>query len=108
MCLEARFWQRFQRDRSGSSGDAPPLAEIVASQMSQNAELLRPPIMSRRVVIVGAGYAGVLCAARLSRRLKGKGKKGQVAIVDPRTHFVERVRLHEDAATGTIRPRISL
>ncbi len=45
-----------------------------------------------RVVIVGAGYAGLLCAFRLKRRA---GSRCEVTVVDRSEHFVERVRLHE-------------
>ncbi len=48
-----------------------------------------------RVVILGGGYAGLMCALRLARRARG-----QVAItlVSARAHFVERIRLHQRAA----------
>ncbi|ADO68759.1 NAD(P)/FAD-dependent oxidoreductase [Stigmatella aurantiaca] len=48
-----------------------------------------------RVVILGGGYGGLVCALRLARRAGG-----QVAItlVSEKEHFVERIRLHEWAA----------
>jgi NADH dehydrogenase len=48
-----------------------------------------------RVVILGGGYAGLMCALRLAKRARG-----QVAItlVSARAHFVERIRLHQRAA----------
>jgi NADH dehydrogenase len=48
-----------------------------------------------RVVILGGGYSGLMCALRLARRARG-----QVAItlVSARVHFVERIRLHQRAA----------
>ncbi|GAB3286546.1 NAD(P)/FAD-dependent oxidoreductase [Parasphingorhabdus pacifica] len=45
--------------------------------------------MSPRVVIIGAGYAGVSVAKRLARSTP------QVTIVNPRADFVERIRLHQ-------------
>ncbi|WP_051808919.1 NAD(P)/FAD-dependent oxidoreductase [Streptomyces sp. NRRL S-378] len=50
----------------------------------------------QHVVVVGAGYAGVTAALRVSRR-------HQVTLVDPKECFTERIRLHERAAgrTGT-------
>ncbi|MFF8262605.1 NAD(P)/FAD-dependent oxidoreductase [Streptomyces virginiae] len=45
----------------------------------------------QHVVVVGAGYAGVTAALRVSRR-------HQVTLVDPKECFTERIRLHEIAA----------
>lgn len=45
--------------------------------------------MSTKVVILGAGYAGVSAAKRLAR------SRAQVTIVNPRADFVERIRLHQ-------------
>lgn len=45
------------------------------------------------VVIVGGGYAGVMCALRLGGRSRGRLS---IALVNPRAEFVERLRLHED------------
>jgi NADH dehydrogenase len=44
---------------------------------------------SPKVVILGAGYAGVSAAKRLAR------STAQVTIVNPRDAFVERIRLHQ-------------
>ncbi|MDB5070636.1 MAG: oxidoreductase [Candidatus Eremiobacteraeota bacterium] len=46
------------------------------------------------VVVIGAGYAGIL-AARLLSAQRGI----HVTIVNPRTSFVERIRLHQVAAS---------
>lgn len=51
------------------------------------------------VVVVGAGYAGVAAANRLSG-------KARVLVIAPRTCFVHRVRLHEVVAGR--RPRIQI
>lgn len=59
----------------------------------------------KRVLVVGAGYAGVACAARLARKSRGTGTS--VVLVDPRPYFVERIRLHEDVA-GDVRARAPL
>jgi NADH:ubiquinone reductase (H+-translocating) len=48
-----------------------------------------------RVVVLGAGYAGLTAANRLAGRL---GEAASVTIVDPRGVFVDRIRLHELAA----------
>lgn len=51
---------------------------------------------AHRVVIIGAGYAGVMAANRLA----GTRQLGdlQVTVVNPVADFVERIRLHEVAA----------
>ncbi|WP_382466152.1 NAD(P)/FAD-dependent oxidoreductase [Streptomyces noursei] len=56
-----------------------------------------------RVVVIGAGYAGVMAANRLAAA--GRSDVG-VTVVNPRPDFVERVRLHEHAAGAThaVRP----
>lgn len=46
--------------------------------------------MSITVVVVGGGYAGVLAANRLSQRADT-----DIVVVNPRPHFVERIRLHQ-------------
>lgn len=61
--------------------------------------------MGRRILVVGGGYAGMLAAVRLAKRTRGRDVS--IALVDPKAHFVERIRLHEDAA-GALRPRRSL
>lgn len=48
------------------------------------------------IVIVGAGYAGVTCAVRLARKIRGK--PARITLVNPSDRFVERIRLHEQAA----------
>lgn len=45
------------------------------------------------VVILGAGYAGLTCAARLAGRVRRQGLR--IALVNKREHFLERLRLHE-------------
>lgn len=53
----------------------------------------------REIVIVGAGYAGVLCANRLRASLSAEEARGvRIRIVNPAPGFVERIRLHELAA----------
>ncbi|WP_338768987.1 FAD-dependent oxidoreductase [Nocardia vulneris] len=47
-----------------------------------------------RIVVLGAGYAGLAAARRLARKARG----AEITVVDPRKHFVERVRLHQQAA----------
>ncbi|GAU69304.1 putative oxidoreductase [Streptomyces sp. NBRC 110611] len=56
-----------------------------------------------RVVVVGAGYAGVMAANRLATVGRSAAS---VTVVNPRPEFVERVRLHEHAVgvTNAVRP----
>lgn len=56
--------------------------------------------MLHRVVIVGAGYAGLLAAARLAR-----APGIAVTLVEPSPVFVERIRLHQRAAGQRIKAR---
>ncbi|MFD9894505.1 NAD(P)/FAD-dependent oxidoreductase [Amycolatopsis sp. NPDC059027] len=51
-----------------------------------------------RVLVVGAGYAGVMAANRLAAAGQ---PEVHVTVVNPRPEFVERVRLHEHAADGS-------
>lgn len=45
----------------------------------------------QRILILGAGYAGVLAALRLA----GKAPRVQITLVNPSAYFVERIRLHQ-------------
>lgn len=47
-----------------------------------------------RIVVLGAGYAGLAAARRLARKARG----AEITVVDARERFVERVRLHQQAA----------
>lgn len=48
-----------------------------------------------KIVVLGAGYAGIMAANRIAGRL---GDAASVVLVDPRGVFVHRIRLHELAA----------
>lgn len=51
------------------------------------------------VVVIGAGYAGVIAANRiLSSRSAAERQTVRVAVINPRTEFVQRIRLHQVAA----------
>jgi len=55
-----------------------------------------------RIVVIGAGYAGLLATVRLA----GKTRHNNVAItlVNASDVFVERLRLHQFAANQAIQP----
>jgi NADH dehydrogenase FAD-containing subunit len=64
-----------------------------------------PPSSTRaRIVIVGAGYAGLSCALRLARK---SGGRAQITLINGSESFVERIRLHE-RATGAPGPCLTL
>ncbi|KAA2257558.1 pyridine nucleotide-disulfide oxidoreductase [Solihabitans fulvus] len=56
-----------------------------------------------RIVVVGAGYAGVMAANRIAAR----SRDVEVTVVNPRPEFVERIRLHQYVA-GTARAVVPL
>lgn len=47
------------------------------------------------VVILGAGFAGLICAARLAGRSRRKRVPLRIAMVSESSRFVERLRIHE-------------
>ena len=56
------------------------------------------------VVILGAGYGGLACALRLARRAR---RRAQITLVNASDRFVDRIRLHQQAA-GRPAPERSL
>lgn len=64
--------------------------------MSRAAGLRRLGGMTRRILVIGGGYAGVLFANRLGR--KTRAEEARIVLASARPWFVERVRLHEDVA----------
>jgi NADH dehydrogenase len=60
------------------------------------------PTDTTSIVILGGGYAGILCANRLRSSLDAHdASRVRVTLVNPTAEFHERIRLHEVAA-GTI------
>jgi NADH dehydrogenase len=49
-----------------------------------------------RILVLGAGYAGMLCAIRTAKRTRRHG--GRVTLVNPSARFAERLRMHQVAA----------
>ncbi|MER6911030.1 FAD-dependent oxidoreductase [Streptomyces sp. NPDC000594] len=53
-----------------------------------------PQRTQRHIIVLGAGYGGLLAALRLAPHTR-------VTLIDPADHFTERVRLHERATRPT-------
>lgn len=50
------------------------------------------------IAVIGGSYAGLIAALNLSREL---GKRAKVRVVTDRPRFVQRIRLHQNAAKNT-------
>lgn len=59
----------------------------------------------QHVVIVGGGYAGMMCAIRLAG--KSRRMKPQITLINGADEFIERPRLHEEATNVDV-PRKSI
>lgn len=59
--------------------------------------------MTHRIVILGAGYAGVTAAGRLARRLHPDDV--DITLVNAEPDFVERIRMHQVAVGQELRDR---
>jgi NADH:ubiquinone reductase (H+-translocating) len=55
---------------------------------------------TKKLVIVGGGYAGVFAALRAARRVRKRDHRIQVALYTEHDHMVERIRAHEHGASG--------
>ncbi|MEY9876228.1 NADH dehydrogenase [Streptacidiphilus sp. MAP12-33] len=53
-----------------------------------------------RIVVLGAGYAGMTAALRVARRTRGRDTR--VVLVNATARFTERLRLHQTAAGGEL------
>ncbi|MFG3259361.1 NAD(P)/FAD-dependent oxidoreductase [Streptomyces sp. NPDC048172] len=58
--------------------------------------------MTTRIVVLGAGYAGLSAANGIARQARGTT---EVTLVNDRNTFTERVRMHQLAAGQTVRQR---
>ncbi|MFF5077317.1 NAD(P)/FAD-dependent oxidoreductase [Actinoplanes sp. NPDC000266] len=59
--------------------------------------------MQHRIIVLGAGYAGAITAGRLAKRLRREDVS--ITLVNASPEFVERVRNHQVAAGGSVKPR---
>jgi NADH:ubiquinone reductase (H+-translocating) len=55
----------------------------------------------KRIIVLGAGYAGMKAAMRLAR--KTRRYPVEITVVNGKDHFVERIRLHQVAADQSLR-----
>lgn len=55
---------------------------------------------AKRIVIIGAGYAGVMAALRLAG--KDRKRQAEITLVNASDVFIERIRLHQVAANQTL------
>ncbi|MFC8528659.1 NAD(P)/FAD-dependent oxidoreductase [Nocardia sp. NPDC057227] len=55
------------------------------------------------IVVLGAGYAGMLATIRLARRTSN-GRRARITLVNPSDRFTERLRTHQVAAGRELRP----
>jgi NADH dehydrogenase FAD-containing subunit len=58
-----------------------------------------------RIVVLGAGYTGMMCAIRVARRTRGD--RARVTLVNPSGRFTERLRMHQ-IATGQHLAEVSI
>ncbi len=73
----------------------------MCTLMSRTRAALRLPGMTHRLLILGAGYAGVPAAGRLARRVRAD--EARVTLVNAAPDFVERPRLHQLATGQSLR-----
>jgi NADH dehydrogenase len=67
--------------------------------MPEHLPQLRTKLIERSVVIIGAGYAGVMAANRLQASLSPEELlQVKVTVVNATSAFIERIRLHQVAA----------
>jgi NADH dehydrogenase FAD-containing subunit len=55
-----------------------------------------------QIVVLGAGYTGMMAAIRVARRSRRRG--GKVTLVNPSPRFTERLRLHQMATAQPLEP----
>jgi NADPH-dependent 2,4-dienoyl-CoA reductase/sulfur reductase-like enzyme len=91
------------RDRHHAQADVPDV-QLPARSRRPPADGGKGAARPHRVVVLGAGYAGVMATNRLLSSLTpAEQTRVTVTVVNPRADFVERIRLHQVAA-GTRDP----
>ncbi|MEN3360834.1 MAG: hypothetical protein V7637_4816, partial [Mycobacteriales bacterium] len=62
---------------------------------------MRDDSVEHRIVVLGAGYTGMMAALQAARRTRRHG--GRVTLVNPSSRFVERLRMHQLASGQRLR-----
>ncbi len=62
---------------------------------------MRQERVEHRIVVLGAGYTGMMAALQAARRTRRLG--GRVTLVNPSSRFVERLRMHQLASGQRLR-----
>ena len=57
-----------------------------------------------QILVIGAGYSGLLATVRLAA--KTRRENVQITLVNPAPNFVERLRLHQYAASQPVKQRL--
>src|SRR5438128_10522701 len=77
----------------------------MKEQQTQQTEI-KQQTQQTEVVIIGAGYAGMLATVRLAGKLRRhRHDPVSITLVNASDVFVERLRLHEFAAHHPLKPR---
>jgi NADH dehydrogenase FAD-containing subunit len=69
--------------------------QMVRSSGSYGGNLM-PQTNMTRVIVLGGGYAGIVSALRLSRKMRHTNV--HITLVNGTDYFIERIRLHQQAA----------
>jgi NADH:ubiquinone reductase (H+-translocating) len=58
------------------------------------------PSVSARILVIGAGYAGLVCTMRLAGKVSCR--QAQITLINDHDTFTERLRLHQYATNQPI------
>jgi NADH dehydrogenase FAD-containing subunit len=94
------FSSSIQKQNAVPAADPRAAAVAEGSEQTVNSNMSE---QNKRIVIIGAGYAGLLAAVRLAGRTRRLPVK--LTLVNAADVFVERLRLHQYAAGQTIAQR---
>ncbi|WP_342213116.1 NAD(P)/FAD-dependent oxidoreductase [Nocardia wallacei] len=72
-----------------------PAAALSHRRLTTN-DRLELIMKTHEIVVLGAGYTGMLATVRLAHRTRGRGVR--ITLVNPSERFTERLRMHQIAA----------